>query len=74
MSVKITRTIHHGDYRNVATGAGETLWDAIVALPITTYDTRTDAVIVGKMGEAWAIGDGTHEWGWCDYQIEEVEA
>lgn len=75
MSYKITRTIHHGDYHKVVTGEGPTILDALMTLPITTYDTRP------AQERATAIEDhrrtpgypGPYQWGWCDYRIEDTE-
>lgn len=66
MTVKITRTITHGDYQDVQVSEDATLYEAVAGLPDSTYDPRRVPDIV------LALVVGKNEWGWVTYGVEEI--
>lgn len=76
MAVILTRTIHHGSYRDVQQVSAPTFIEAVRALRPSTYDTRSHQAI--KVAVIVANADpnptthGTTEHGWVTYNVSVV--
>ena len=76
MSVILTRTIHHGSYRDVQQVSAPTFEAAVKALRPSTYDTRSlhaiKVAVITANADPNPATHGTTEHGWCRYQVSVV--